>query len=464
MILIIVSFLYLNLGRDALFNWDEGIYAELGRSLLIGEGSLLTPSWNGEIWLEKPPLISWVTALGISIFGVNELGARSLMPLFAGLTLFFVYKIGQFFAGPRLGIVAMSLLASFDLFLARSRAVNTDGMLLSALTFTLYMALSKSSAFVIAFGIFFAVMSKGLAGLLVLGLILPLLFKRGLVFVARVAIFTVSLLLPWHLYQYLVNGSSFYTPYILEQVIRRATVPIEFHLESRYYYFNFLKENLQGGVLYLLILSLALLIFENIRKIQKTSYLLYWFLLPLIIFTLAKTRLYWYILPIYPAIALIIGHLFVRFDKFKLEKAMLSVFIVGLYLQSLLIISRSVEIKKTIAPIPDPVAIAKLARDYPDNSLYVLVPESERIAEAILPAEQRLSSSFRYGGAPNLVFYSQKPIIYHYNIDEWQKALSQNLGLTMLVKADLAHLPRGYVVEAIKNDYILAKGVKDALR
>ncbi len=49
--------LMINLGRDALFDWDEGIYGELGRQV-VARGELLTTYWNGAPWLEKPPGIA----------------------------------------------------------------------------------------------------------------------------------------------------------------------------------------------------------------------------------------------------------------------------------------------------------------------------------------------------------------------------------------------------------------------
>lgn len=458
--------LYVNLGRDTLFNWDEGIYAELGRSLITKEGSLLTPSWNNELWLEKPPAIAWVTALSMTIFGVNEFGARALMPVFAGLTLAFVYLIGKKLADWRFGQLAMSLLATFDLFLSRARAVNTDGMLLAALTGTMYLALSRAPAFWVATGLALGIFAKGPAGLLVALIISPLLIKSGLRYFLRIAVFTIGLILPWHLYQYLVNGSSFYVPYILEQVVTRATVPIEFHMESRWYYFEFLKENLQGGTLYLLLFALGFILYQLLKtkKFPKSVILVWWLLVPLAIFTLAKTRLYWYILPIYPSISLLIAYLFMQFSKTKLLRQMLLIMIIGVSLQASLSVSRSVEVSRQTAAVPHDVALATLVRAHPGDTLAILVPESERVAEAILPADQRIGSSFRYGGSPSLVFYSQKHVTYYYNVDEWINALTTQETPTLFAKSDLPRLPKGYVVESINQTHALAVKGEDDIR
>ncbi len=72
-ILVFTFTLYLGLGKDYLFEWDEAIYAQLGVELRTIP-DLITPHWNSELWLEKPPTIALVTALGQSLVADPELG------------------------------------------------------------------------------------------------------------------------------------------------------------------------------------------------------------------------------------------------------------------------------------------------------------------------------------------------------------------------------------------------------
>ena len=200
------------------------------------------------------------------------------------------------------------------------------------------------------------------------------------------------------------------------------------------------------------------------RKLSSSIFLLWWLALPLGIFTLAKTRLYWYILPIYPAIALLISYLFTRFNNTNLERRLVNILIIGLCVQSLFSVSQSVEIDKKSALAPPDVDMALSLRVYQTPELAILVPESERVAEAILPLSQRIGSSFRYGGSPNLVFYSQKHVTYYYNVDEWIAALNSIPSLTMFATADMPRLPASYVVESINKSYVTASQGEDAVR
>ena len=61
--------------RLALFSdWDEGIYAEVADEALQ-RGSLIFSSFNGEPWLDKPPVTSILTAGAFALFPAHkELG------------------------------------------------------------------------------------------------------------------------------------------------------------------------------------------------------------------------------------------------------------------------------------------------------------------------------------------------------------------------------------------------------
>jgi 4-amino-4-deoxy-L-arabinose transferase-like glycosyltransferase len=59
------------LGHGRLTDWDEGIYAGISRAMVDHGAHLdarLAPRWNGQLWLEKPPLMLWITAVFFRIF------------------------------------------------------------------------------------------------------------------------------------------------------------------------------------------------------------------------------------------------------------------------------------------------------------------------------------------------------------------------------------------------------------
>ena len=62
---------------------DEGRYAEIAREMLVS-GDWTTPRLNGLIYLEKPPLQYWATAVAFKLLGQGN-GAARLFSVLAGL-------------------------------------------------------------------------------------------------------------------------------------------------------------------------------------------------------------------------------------------------------------------------------------------------------------------------------------------------------------------------------------------
>jgi len=454
-LLAIACLLYINLGRDALFDWDEGIYAELGRQLLLTKNILIT-FWNGAPWLEKPPGIAWLSALGIFFVGPSALGARLFMPLVAVYVLYIVYRLGTHLGSWRHGLIAAGVLASLNLFLGRTRAVNTDMALLASITTTILFLLENRPAWWVALSIFGGVWFKGIAGLLSVIIALPLLIKKSPKYLSLLTLYFSLVIIPWHLFAYLRYGKEFLTPYFFEQVLRRATAQIEFHFETRWYYFNYLYENLGIGIL--LVASIGVL---SLLLHRKNLYLLWWVLSPLVIFTLAKTRLFWYILPIYPAIALIISVAIADFATTKVAKNILTILSIGILAQALLAAGKSVEISKTVAPRSDRLVVASALAKLNQSPLLVLVPPSERLSEALLPEVARLSSSFRYGGMPSVVYYFGHQVVFYYNVDTFINSFDTAVSpLGMIAVEDQKLITSSYsIIEQTPTYLGIQKGV-----
>ena len=453
-LVIFTAILYLNLGRDSLFDWDEGIYAELGRQLLLTKNLFVT-SWNGSPWFEKPPGIAWLSGLGQLFAGHSSLGARLFQPAVASSVLYLVFLIGNKLKSWRTGILAAAILATFNLFLGRTRAVNTDMPLLLGITATVAALLYNKKPLVIALIIAFSVWFKGLAGLLPVIIAFPLLMTKSKKYLLDFAISSGVFILPWHLFMYFGYGETFLTPYFREQVLARATNPIEFHLESRWFYFKYLYENLGLGVL--LVAGIGALLSLKSKK----YFPVWWVLIPLALFTLAKTRLFWYILPVYPALALLTAYAIDSFSVNKTAKKIITVIALGVCLQSLTIAWRSVEPQKKSVIPPDRISLVIGLSESTNQELFVLVPKTERTAEAILPLNQRISSSFRYGGMPSIVYYYQGPVKFFYNVDEFNASFTNTADpVAMVHRSDLSLITSRYKILEESGEYLgISKGL-----
>ena len=65
---------------------DEGRYAEVGRWMLVS-GDWLTPRLNGIPFFHKPPLMGWLEAASMAVFGVHDWSVRLVVAAHAVLLL-----------------------------------------------------------------------------------------------------------------------------------------------------------------------------------------------------------------------------------------------------------------------------------------------------------------------------------------------------------------------------------------
>ena len=101
------------LGHRALFNPDEGRYAEIPREM-FESGNWLVPRLNDLVYIEKPPLQYWATAASYAVFGTSDWSARFYTGLCGLLTVLISAGLAWRIWGPatawRAGIMSGSSL------------------------------------------------------------------------------------------------------------------------------------------------------------------------------------------------------------------------------------------------------------------------------------------------------------------------------------------------------------------
>lgn len=128
------TFLFaLNLGGYDLWPPDEPRFAEVAREMALS-GDYLSPRVNGESYLEKPPLLFWMTAAVSAPFGrVTEWSARIPSVAAALITLACTYVIALRLFGARVALWSALVLMTNVRFWWQARTGQID-MLLTACT------------------------------------------------------------------------------------------------------------------------------------------------------------------------------------------------------------------------------------------------------------------------------------------------------------------------------------------
>ena len=129
-----VLLLYLvGLGRPPLWEPDEGRYAEIAREMVV-EHDYITPRNNFVRYFEKPPLVYWVTAVSLRVFGRNEFAVRLQAAVASVGQVAITGALAEMMFGATAGVLAALALAFSPLFFSFARFATPDPLLAFFLT------------------------------------------------------------------------------------------------------------------------------------------------------------------------------------------------------------------------------------------------------------------------------------------------------------------------------------------
>ncbi|WP_063549658.1 glycosyltransferase family 39 protein [Burkholderia territorii] len=312
------------LGLRHLIPSDEGRYAEMAREMFV-TGDWITPRYNGYKYFEKPPLQTWLNALTFAWFGIGEWQARLYTGLasFAGVLL--VGFTGARLFNPLSGFLAAVVLAcspywnlmghfnALDMGLAFWMALSLCSLLLAQRP-GLQPGATRGWMWVCWAAMAFAVLSKGLVGLILPGAVLVLytliardwaLWKR-LYLVSGLVIF-FAIVTPWFVLVQQRNPEFFNFFFIVQQ-FRRYLTPEQNRPGPLYYFVPVL---LVGFLPWLSVawqsIRHALRMPRQPNGFSPMLVLLIWSAFIFLFFSASHSKLISYVLPVAPALALIIG-------------------------------------------------------------------------------------------------------------------------------------------------------------
>lgn len=303
LLIFIVSLI--QLGSWGITETSEARYAQIAKEM-FESGDYIHPTKMGIYHYHKPPLTYYITALGYTIFGVNEFGARFFLSIALLMQLILIYKTSfLLFNDKKTSLLAVVLFFSTPLILASTRNLTTDAYLntfvLMAVYFWLRYLEDKKFFFLFYLAVSLGFFTKG-----------PLVFIPILVFqltwflynkkrikLSIYDFFGIVLILAssgWWYFAIIMENSMILNYFTHDQLYGRMTSTAAFNRGKPFwYYIVFLPLSLFPWIIYL---------FVALAKNKKTDavslhkkILLTSFIVVVLIFSIFKTKLIFYVLP-----------------------------------------------------------------------------------------------------------------------------------------------------------------------
>ncbi len=117
---------------------DAAQYAGMSRDMLI-HGDVLKLFFRGEDYLDKPPLLFWLSALSFKVFGVYDWSYRLPSILFAFLGLFSTYRFTILYHGREVARTATLFLGSSAAFFLMTNDVRCDTILMGSVITAIWL-------------------------------------------------------------------------------------------------------------------------------------------------------------------------------------------------------------------------------------------------------------------------------------------------------------------------------------
>jgi 4-amino-4-deoxy-L-arabinose transferase-like glycosyltransferase len=332
-IFILLSFCFflfiLGVGRWDLWNPDEPRYAQVAKEM-VERGDWILMHVNGNTYVDKPPLFFWLIALSSFLWqGFTSFSARFPSAFLSTLTVLLTFLLGKKLYGSRTGFLSGLILATSFEFAYLSNRANIDATLTFFTTGSIFLffqwyqhskvqrdgKMNKRVLSIYGFylGMALATLTKGPVGFILPLLIslIYLVFQKDWKAVKRMRLPTgmvlfMVIVLSWYLPAVLKGGQNFLNETLLHHTIDRFAKGSS-HIRPIYYYFTNFPVDFLPWFLFLPG-AIAYGLTKRREGIFKNFlFLLIWFVVIFLFFSVSKGKREIYLLPLYPAASLMVG-------------------------------------------------------------------------------------------------------------------------------------------------------------
>lgn len=402
------------------FDWDETIYAQVGREMIRGKS--LIPLWQNNYWLDKPPLVPLAYGIVGAMFpGSPELATRIFTLILAISVLGLIYILYYRLTKNQIMATLTVIITSFTgIFLQRTQVLNVDVFLyLGWLGYIIFYSNFWISLLFLAIG----VLSKSLlgfypviifAGLYTFQLFLKQIKLKQFKRLLAGLIIQASILLLWYIVMLAIFKMPFIKAHFFDSMIKRVTASIESHFGKRTFYIDLLINQL--GIFSLLSLAGIIFVFKDfLRKKDFLSITLALFFVPWFLFlNLTKTKIDWYLYPVIAQFAFLGIYLLNVIKKYKLVVIFIFLIITGLIFKNNLL--NNSLLNAHYSSFDESYRLASYAKSTCQNINILVDDNSRQTHDTLKKMNLLIGTSEWWGNHPSIVYYSDKKVSFVYEV------------------------------------------------
>lgn len=319
-IFIYAIFLLLDLGYMTV-QWDE--MPHLYGGLLLSRGKVTDYITTYGYY---PPLFDALTTISFQVFGINAASGRIVAVIFSLLSIWVTFKFAKRTYGPKTALISSVLLGVMPGFFWLSRVTMLETMLIFFFTSTLFyffIWLNKSSnknrtnvLVLTGLSLGVGILAKYQVFVSVFVMVFGILWlgkdklKLKSAKLLLIIIIAVAIVAPWFAAVYLANGAETFQDllYVMQeggqdriQYSTRFSWPIFYLIEMTWPFSDIPVHPISLPLYILGLLGLGLFVW---RRKAEDKFLLTWFAVIYIFFTLIPNKQWRYIVPIFPVLAI----------------------------------------------------------------------------------------------------------------------------------------------------------------
>jgi 4-amino-4-deoxy-L-arabinose transferase-like glycosyltransferase len=305
---------------------SEARYAEISREM-FRSGDWLHPTLLKIHHYHKPPITYWITAVAYSVFGIDAFATRFFLIVAYCAQVVIVFNLAKMiFKNEMTSYYAAVIYATLPLVLISVRALTTDAylnlfVLLSLFCWVKFVTTQKVSFFyILCLSLGLGFMTKGpvifIVPLLAIAGTWNLLPRPQLNIFHVIAGLSIFIVVSFWWFVYLIKENSGFADYFFfhHLVDRVAHAEVFSRKEPWYYYLPVIPLVTIPWIAIFLKQTFALRTGQEVERIASRV-LIWWFILPLVAFSIASSKLVLYILPLAVGFSLVAGHGATNFNK-----------------------------------------------------------------------------------------------------------------------------------------------------